>query len=109
MRTIRQVQFWELDRLRVAEHQPQVLLADQPASRVIALLLPRGESLQEHKGPGHAFVFVTRGLLSVRTGARERMLPSLSLIHFEPRELHEAHAITECQLMLWLMSSTADA
>jgi hypothetical protein len=42
------MQSWELDRLRVAAHQPQILRSDDDANRVIALLLPQGEALQEH-------------------------------------------------------------
>jgi hypothetical protein len=53
------VQVWELDRLRVAAHQPQILRSDDDANRVIVLLLPQGEALQEHQVHEHALVFVT--------------------------------------------------
>ena len=96
------MQFWELDRLRVAAHQPQILRSDDGANRVIALLLPQGECLQEHEVREHALVFVTRGQLLVSAGASERTLSAPSLIHFDPGERHEVRAISECQLVLCL-------
>ena len=96
------VQCWELDRLRVAAHQPQVLRSDDEANRVIALLLPQGESLQEHEVHEHALVFVVRGELLVSAGASERTLSAPSLIHFDPGERHEVRAISESQLVLCL-------
>jgi quercetin dioxygenase-like cupin family protein len=100
--TICRVQFWELDRLRVAAGQPQVLRSDDEANRVIALLLLQGESMQEHQVHEHALVFVLRGELLVSAGASERTLSAPSLIHFDPGERHEVRAITESQLVLCL-------
>jgi quercetin dioxygenase-like cupin family protein len=96
------VQFWELDRLRVAAHQPQILRSDDHANRVIALLLPQGECLQEHQVHEHALVFVLRGELLVSAGADERTLSAPGLAHFEPGERHEVRAIKECELVLCL-------
>ncbi len=64
------MQIWELDRLRVAAHHPQILRSDEGANRVIALLLPQGECLQEHQFHEHALVFVLRGELLVSAGAQ---------------------------------------
>ena len=36
------VRFWELDKLRVAAHEPQVLRSDEDANRVVALVPPQG-------------------------------------------------------------------
>ena len=69
--TIGRVQVWELDRLRVAAHHPQILRSDEDANRVIALLLPQGEALQEHQVHEHALVFLLRGDLLVSAGASE--------------------------------------
>jgi quercetin dioxygenase-like cupin family protein len=96
------MQIWELDRLRVAAHHPQILRSDEGANRVIALLLPQGECLQEHQVHEHALVFVLRGELLVSAGASERSLTAPSLIHFDPAERHEVRAISECQLVLCL-------
>jgi quercetin dioxygenase-like cupin family protein len=96
------MQIWELDSLHVAAHHPQILRSDEGAARVIALLLPQGECLQEHQVHEHAFVFVLGGELLVSAGAGERSLSAPSLIHFEPAERHEVRAISECQLVLCL-------
>ena len=100
--TIVGVQVWELDRLRVAAHHPQILRSDEDANRVIALLLPKDEVLQEHQVHEHALVFVLRGELLVSAGANERTLSAPSLIHFDPGERHEVRAISECELVLCL-------
>jgi quercetin dioxygenase-like cupin family protein len=99
---IGRVQVWELDHLHVAAHHPQILRSDDDANRVIALLLPQGESLQEHQVHEHALVFVVRGELLVSAGASERTLSAPSLIHFDARERHEVRAISECQIVLCL-------
>jgi quercetin dioxygenase-like cupin family protein len=96
------VQFWELAHLRVQAHQPQILRSDDDANRVIALLLPEGESLQEHQVHEHALVFVVRGELLVSAGADEQTLAAPSLIHFDPAERHEVRALSECELVLCL-------
>ena len=100
--TLKRVEIWELNHLRVAAHNPQILRSDDDANRVIALLLPQGESLQEHQVHEHALVFVVRGELHVSAGPSERTLTAPSLIHFDPGERHEVRAITECQLVLCL-------
>ena len=93
---------WDLDRLGVAPHQPRVLRSDDGANRVIALLLPEGEALQEHQVHEHALVFVVRGALHVSAQATERVLSAPGLIQFEPGERHEVRAISECELILCL-------
>ncbi len=93
---------WELDRLGVTAHEPQILRSDEDANRVVALLLPEGESLKEHQVHEHALVFVVRGELHVSSGAGERTLRAPALIHFSPAERHEVRAVSECDLILCL-------
>jgi quercetin dioxygenase-like cupin family protein len=100
LRTIWRVEVWELDRLRVAAHHPQILRSDDSANRVIALLLPQGDVLQEHQVHEHALIFLLRGDLLVSAGANERTLSGPSLIHLDPGERHKVRAISECQLVL---------
>ncbi|MGO8905649.1 MAG: hypothetical protein ACLQMH_08510 [Solirubrobacteraceae bacterium] len=75
------MQVWKLDRLRVTAHHPQILRSDDDANRVIALLLPQGETLQEHQVNEHALVFIVRGELLLSAGASERTSSAPSLIH----------------------------
>jgi hypothetical protein len=99
------MQFWQLDRLRLEANEPQILESGDDGYRVVALLLPQGEVLQEHRLHEYALVFVNRGLLLVGDGASERRLSSPTLIRFDPGECSEACAITECQLVLCLFPS----
>ena len=92
-----------------ANHSPRepwttyrAIRSDDNANRVIALLLPQGEALQEHQVHERALVFVTRGQLLVSAGANEPTLSAPSLIHFASGERHEVRAISECQLVLCL-------
>lgn len=100
-----EMQSWQLDRLRLQANEPQILESHEDGYRVVALLLPQGEVLQEHLLHEYALVFIIRGLLFVGTGASERRLSSPALIRFETGERSEACAITECQLILYLFPS----
>jgi hypothetical protein len=99
------MQSWQLDCLRLQTNQPQILESGEDGYRVVALLLPGGEVLQEHRLHEYALVFIIRGLLLVGTGTSERRLPSPTLIRFETGEHSEICAITECQLVLFLFPS----
>jgi len=66
--------------VRVAAQHPQILRSDDDANRVIALLLPQGETLQEHQVHDHALVFIVWGEL-LSAGASERTSSAPSLIH----------------------------
>ena len=96
------MQSWELSGLAVEPHRPQILRSDDEANRVVALLLPEGESLQEHQVHEHALVFLIEGRLRVRSGETSDELAAPSLAHFEPAERHEVTAVTECRLVLCL-------
>jgi quercetin dioxygenase-like cupin family protein len=96
------VQVWELARLPVVAHQPEVLRSDDDANRVIVLQLPAGESLQDHQVHEHALVFVLDGEALVRAGEEERRLSAPGLVHFAPGERHAVEAVSECRLVLCL-------
>jgi hypothetical protein len=100
------MQSWQLDRLDLEANEPQILESGVDGYRVVALLLPKGEVLQEHRVDEYALVFVTRGLILVGSGASERRLSSPTLMRFEAGEHSEICAITECQLVLCLFPST---
>jgi quercetin dioxygenase-like cupin family protein len=96
------MQHWQLDRLGVRPHQPEILRSDDDANRVIALLLPKDESLQEHQVHEHALVFLVRGELAVSAGAERLSLSSPALLHFDPGERHEVRGLSDCELILCL-------
>ena len=103
------MQFWELDRKPLGAHQPAVFHDEGDGICLIAVRLPRGESLQGHHAHEHALVFLTRGLVRLGTGSNERMLSSPSLIHFAPGEQHDISALNECHLVLSLTPSAPAA
>jgi quercetin dioxygenase-like cupin family protein len=94
------MQAWALDRLQLAIDAPQILGSDKDACCVVALLLPVGDTLQEHQVHEGAVVFLTRGLLLISAEVGERTVSSPSLICFEPGERHHLRAVIECQLVL---------
>ena len=96
------MQVWELDRLEVAPRRPQILRSDDDANRIVALLLPEGESLKEHQVHEHALVFLVKGSVHVSSGSAERTLQAPGLIHFAPAERHEVRALSDCDLILCL-------
>jgi quercetin dioxygenase-like cupin family protein len=96
------VRYWELDRLGVQAHAPEVLHSDDGANRVIALYLPAGESLSEHQVHEHALVFVIEGELDLRAGAEQHTLAAPGLAQFEPAERHEVRAVVDSRLVLCL-------
>jgi quercetin dioxygenase-like cupin family protein len=93
---------WELDALDVKAHHPAVLHTDDGANRVIFLVLPEGERLQEHQVHEHALVLVLEGELHVSAGADERRLSAPGLLHFDVAERHEVRAISDCRLLICL-------
>ena len=96
------MQIWELSGLPVEARRPQILRSDDEANRVVVLLLPAGESLQEHQVHEHALVFLVGGRLRVSAGDETHELDAPSLMHFDPAERHEVTAISECRLVLCL-------
>jgi quercetin dioxygenase-like cupin family protein len=96
------VEVWELDRLPVAVHQPEVIRSDDDANRVIVLQLPLGESLDEHQVHEHALVFVLEGQALVSAGGEEHRLSAPALVYFPPAERHAVTALSECRLVLCL-------
>ncbi len=96
------MEVWELSRLPVAVHRPEVLRSDDDANRVIVLQLPAGDSLQDHQVHEHALVFVLEGEATIRAGEEERRLSAPGLIHFAPGERHAVEAVSDCRLVLCL-------
>ena len=96
------VQVWELDRLPVVVHKPEVIRSDDDANRVIVLQLPAGESLDEHQVHEHALVFVLDGHAVVRAGDEQHRLSAPALVHFPPAERHAVEAVSDCRLVLCL-------
>jgi quercetin dioxygenase-like cupin family protein len=92
---------WDILTLGVEPHQPQVLRSNAEA-RVVAILLPAGEALDDHQVHERAYVLIVDGEAQVGpVNSPEQAGPGF-LAHFEPNERHEVRATTDTRLVLFL-------
>jgi quercetin dioxygenase-like cupin family protein len=93
---------WHLSDEPLDPHHPRILRTDPGANRVIALLLPAGELLQDHEVRERALVFLVEGEAVVRANGDATELTAPALLHFDPSERHEVEARTDARLTLCL-------
>jgi quercetin dioxygenase-like cupin family protein len=93
---------WDLEQLGLEPHHPQVLLSEDGAARVIALLLPAGEELQEHEVHEHAYLVVVDGEVEIGTQGGMQSAGVGTVAHWEPQERHEVKATADALLVLVL-------
>jgi quercetin dioxygenase-like cupin family protein len=93
---------WDLEELGLEPRHPQVLLSEDGAARVIALLLPAGEELQEHEVHEHAWLSVHRGALEVETDGDTESVKAGALLHWRPQERHTVRASEDSLIVLIL-------
>jgi quercetin dioxygenase-like cupin family protein len=87
--------------LEIEPHKPQVLRSDDE-TRAIAILLPKGEELQEHQVHERAFLIVADGEVTITQDGQEVRGGAGSLSHFEPGERHAVRAVSDARLLLVL-------
>ena len=92
---------WDVGSLELEPHHPQVLRSDDE-SRVIAINLPAGESLQEHQVHERAFLVVAAGEVEVEHGGKVEAGGPGFLAHFDPNERHEVRARSDSRIVLIL-------
>lgn len=96
------MQSWDISRLDVQPHQPEVLASDD-GGRVIVLHLPAGERLQEHQVHEHAWLVVVAGAIEISEPGGETVAGGAgSLAEFEPNERREVAATEDARLLLLL-------
>jgi quercetin dioxygenase-like cupin family protein len=93
---------WDISKLDVEPHLPQVLASDDEG-RLIAITLPAGERLQEHQVHERAWLMVVKGQIEIddANGGSVSGGPGL-LAAFDPNERHEVRATEESRLLLVL-------
>ena len=96
------MEVWQLDSEAVEVHAPRILRSDDDANRVILLVLPAGDLLQDHQVHEHALVVVLEGELLVQADQDTRRLTGPGLVHFDPGERHEVRAVTDTRLLICL-------
>lgn len=96
------MQSWAVGALDVLPHHPEVIYSGA-TGRAILVNLPAGERLTEHQVHEHTWLVLTEGQLEIIdlddgtvTGG-----PGL-LIHWDPNERREVHAIRDSRFLLLL-------
>jgi quercetin dioxygenase-like cupin family protein len=93
---------WTIENLNLKPHTPEILASTDDA-RAIALLIPAGESLDDHQVHERAWVTVLDGEVEISTTTGESISGSSGLlIEFAPNERHAVHARTDARLLLLL-------
>jgi quercetin dioxygenase-like cupin family protein len=96
------MQSWDLKRVEVEPHQPQILASAEDA-RTIVLDLPAGEELQEHEVHERARLVVVAGEVEVTTAAGAAVSAAAGhLFEFDPGERHTVSARADSRLLLVL-------
>ncbi len=93
---------WPIADLELRPHAPQIL-ASTDEVRAIALMIPAGESLDDHQVHETAWVIVLDGEVEIGTDAGERFSGGGGLLlEFAPTERHVVHARSDVRLLLLL-------
>jgi quercetin dioxygenase-like cupin family protein len=92
---------WNIRSLDVAPHRPEVLSSDDE-SRVIAIQLPAGESMQEHQTHERSLLLVIDGEVEVSQGGEKVTGEPGFLADWPPNERREVHAREDSRLLLIL-------
>jgi quercetin dioxygenase-like cupin family protein len=92
---------WDVRKLSVEPHHPQVLRSDAE-TRAIAIQLPAGEELQEHQVHERAYVIVVDGEVEIDHSDNHVAGGCGLLAHFEPNERRTIRAQTDARIVLVL-------
>jgi len=83
---------WTITQLQLSPHAPQILASTDDA-RAIALMIPAGESFDDHQVHERAWVTVLDGEVEITTAAGESVIGGGGLLaEFAPNERHAVHA-----------------
>jgi quercetin dioxygenase-like cupin family protein len=95
------MQTWEVNGSAGAPHKPEILSSSE-AARIVSIVLPAGEALDDHEVHERAWVIVTAGEVElVANGERVTGGPGL-VAEFGPQERHEVRAVSDARLVLVL-------
>jgi quercetin dioxygenase-like cupin family protein len=95
------MQQWDLRSLEIAPHRPLVL-DSHPEGRSIAIVLPAGERLQEHRVHERAWMVVIDGEIEVEAHGATRQGAAGFVAIFDPKEDHEIRAVADARVLLVL-------
>ena len=93
---------WTITNLQLRPHAPEILASTDDA-RAIALMIPAGESLDDHQVHERAWITVLEGEVEITTSAGDSVIGGSGLlVAFDPRERHAVHARSDARLLLLL-------
>ncbi len=93
---------WKITDLNLSPHGPEILASTNEA-RAIALMIPAGESFDDHQVHESAWVTVIDGEVEITTSAGGSVTGSTGLVvAFAPNERHAVHARSDTRLLLLL-------
>lgn len=93
---------WSIVDLDLRAHAPEILASTDDA-RVIALMIPAGESLDDHQVHERAWVLVLDGEVDIETAGAEHVSGGVGLLlAFAANERHAVHARSDARLLLLL-------
>jgi quercetin dioxygenase-like cupin family protein len=93
---------WTITNLRLRPHAPEILASTDDA-RAIALMIPAGESFDDHQVHERAWITVLDGEVEITTSLGESVIGGSGLlVEFAPNERHAVHARSDARLLLLL-------
>lgn len=93
---------WTITSLDLKPHAPEIL-SSSTDTRAIALMIPAGESLDNHQVHERAWITVIDGEVEVATSAGEAVVGGAGLVvEFAPSERHAVRARSDTRLLLLL-------
>jgi quercetin dioxygenase-like cupin family protein len=93
---------WTILNLELSPHSPEILASDDDA-RAIALMIPAGESFDDHQVHERAWVTVLDGEVEITTSTGDSVIGgSGMLVEFAPNERHALHALSDARILLML-------
>jgi quercetin dioxygenase-like cupin family protein len=93
---------WTIPDMDLRPHAPEIL-ASAVDARVIALMIPGGESLDDHQVHERAWVIVLDGEVEISTSAGDSVAGGSGLLaEFAPQERHALHARSDARILLLL-------
>jgi quercetin dioxygenase-like cupin family protein len=93
---------WTITDLELQPHAPEIL-SSTDETRAIALMIPAGESLDDHQVHERAWVTVLHGEVEITAGDGKAIAGGPGLVvEFAPNERHAVHARSEARLLLLL-------
>jgi len=93
---------WTITNLELEPHAPEILASTDDA-RAIALMIPAGESLDDHQVHERAWVIVLDGEVEIATSAGAGIVGGTGLlVEFAPNERHAVRARSDARLLLLL-------